>query len=61
MKKFITGFLAALYILFFFGILGLINGVSRERDKAVVMFTIIACINVILWIVLIKLIIKIFI
>lgn len=57
MKKFLTGFLAIIWIAYLMGIVGLTKGVKRKSDKALTLFTVLACINVIIWIVTIKIII----
>lgn len=57
MKKFTLKFLTFLYVLYLFGFVGLISGAREKRYNMTELFAIIACINVIAWVVTIKLII----
>ena len=55
MKKLILNILAFLYIFYLVGLVGLFTKKLRGSDRAVPMFIILACINVMVWTLTIKL------
>lgn len=57
MKKFTVGFLSFIYVLYIFGFIGLAIQHRERKYNMSELFIILACVNVIVWIVTIKIII----
>jgi len=57
MKKFTVAFLSFLYVLYLFGFIGIATQHKERKYNMSELFIILACVNVIVWIVTIKIII----